>query len=42
MGGKNEFGIYAVGFGDLDADDAIWIVSSLGELLQQAKGIEAF
>ncbi len=42
MLGKNGFGLYVVGFGDLDADDATWIAASLSELLVEAKGIEIF
>jgi hypothetical protein len=42
MDGKHGFGIYLVGFGDLDADDAIWVAASLSDLLTGAKGIETF
>lgn len=38
--GQNGFGIYAVGFGDLDADDMVFIAKSLRDLLILANGIE--
>jgi len=33
-------GLYIVGFGDLVADDAVWICSSLDELLGACSGVE--
>lgn len=42
LDGKKGSGLYTVGYGDLDADDAIYVASSLGELLVEAKGIEVF
>lgn len=38
--GPNGFGVYAVGFGDLDVDDMIFIAKSLKDILISAKGIE--
>ena len=38
--GKNGFGVYAVSFSDLDADEIIFIAKSLKEILVFAKGIE--
>lgn len=40
MAGKEEFGLYKVGFGDLDADDAEYIASSLEEFLTTGTGVE--
>lgn len=41
MDGHNGFGLYHVGYGDLDSEDAIWITSRLRELLCENKGIES-
>lgn len=38
--GPNGFGVYAVGFGDLDIEDAVYISRSLEELLVHADGID--
>jgi len=40
MTGNNGFGIYLTGFGDLDADDASFVSSSLQELLIDGVGVE--
>ena len=40
MTGKQGFGLYKVGFGDLDADDAEYIASSLEEFLVNGIGID--
>lgn len=40
MTGNHGFGLYKVGFGDLDAADANYIAPSLEELLINATGIE--
>jgi len=42
MEGRNGFGLYLVGYGDLDADDALHVVSTLGELLTDGTGIGVF
>lgn len=42
MTGDQGYGLYIVGFGDLDAEDARWIAPSLKDLLTNATGIEAF
>ena len=42
MEGHHGFGLYHVGYGDLDAEDAIWVARSLKELLCDAKGVESF
>ncbi|MEO4046195.1 hypothetical protein AAFN46_03775 [Pseudomonas sp. CAU 1711] len=41
MAGDHGFGLYKVGFGDLDVDDASYIAPSLEEFLINAIGIEA-
>ena len=40
--GNQGEGLYHVGYGNLDLSDAIWIAATLVELLENAKGIEAF
>lgn len=40
--GKQGCGLYHVGYGNLDLDDAIWIADSLSSFLFSAKGIETF
>lgn len=40
--GKQGEGLYHVGYGNLDLDDAIWIAESLGRFLAKAVGIETF
>ena len=40
MNGAHGYGLYTVGFGDLDADDARFIAPSLYEFLVYGKGIE--
>lgn len=40
--GHHGFGLYHVGYGDIDAEDAIWIAESLNELLTEGKGISSF
>lgn len=40
--GKRGKGLYHVGYGNLDVDDAIWIADTLGSFLANAKGIETF
>ncbi len=40
--GSRGDGLYHVGYGNLDQDDAIWISNTLDDLLSNAKGIEAF
>jgi len=42
MDGKSGFGLYIVGYGAIDADDATWITATLEELLVDAKGINVF
>jgi hypothetical protein len=42
MNGKEGYGLYHVGYGDLDEEDAIFIASNLTALLEQAAGIELF
>ncbi len=42
MNGKMGFGLYHVGYGDLNADDAIFAAPSLLALLEQAVGIQSF
>lgn len=42
MQGKGGAGLYVVGFGDLDADDAKWVAPNLNELLINAVGVEVF
>ena len=42
MNGSTGFGLYHVGFGDLDAEDAIFAAPSLRALLEQSVGIESF
>lgn len=36
------FGLYHVGYGDLDREDAVWIAPSLREFLTNGIGIESF
>lgn len=38
--GSNGFGVYAVGFGNLDIEDAIYLSESLESLLVYANGID--
>lgn len=40
--GKHGFGLYHVGYGNLDPDDEVWIAPSLTALLTQAIGIQQF
>lgn len=40
--GKCGHGLYHVGYGNLDQDDAIWIVPSLYAFLTKAEGVETF
>jgi len=40
MNGKKGFGVYHVGYGDLDAEDAVFAAPSLSALLEQAVGID--
>lgn len=40
--GKQGDGLYHVGYGNLDLDDAIWIADTLGSFVVNAKGIETF
>ncbi len=40
MNGAHGYGLYTVGFGDLDADDAMFIAPSLYEFLVDGKGVE--
>lgn len=42
MNSKEGFGLYHVGYGDLDAEDAIFTAPSLSALLEQAVGIDTF
>ncbi len=42
MNGKNGFGLYHVGYGDLDAEDAIFTSPTLLALLEDAVGINTF
>jgi hypothetical protein len=42
QGGKPGAGLYHVGYGDLDGEDAVFIAPSLTELLTSAMGIETF
>jgi hypothetical protein len=42
MSGKEGFGLYHVGYGDLDAEDAIFTAPGLSALLEQAVGIDTF
>ena len=37
--GSHGFGVYCVGYGNLDADDAIWIAPTLIDVLSRATGI---
>ena len=39
MNGQDGFGLYHVGYGDLDAEDAVFMASGLSDLLEQAAGI---
>lgn len=39
MNGKKGFGLYKLGFGDLDPDDAEYVASSLFELLIEGIGV---
>jgi hypothetical protein len=39
MKGKEGFGLYHVGYGDLDAVDAFFVASSLTVLLERATGV---
>lgn len=38
--GNRGYGLYDVGYGNLDMNDAIWIAATLAELLMNAKGLE--
>jgi hypothetical protein len=40
--GKDGFGIYHVGYGNLDGDDAIFVATDLTELICHATGIDRF
>lgn len=40
--GKQGNGLYHVGYGNLDLDDAIWIAPSLVDLIGKATGIDSF
>ena len=40
--GKEGFGLYLVGFGNLDLDDAVYIAPSLEALLIEGIGAEIF
>lgn len=40
--GNKGFGLYHVGYGNLDRDDAIWIASSLRECLANGTGVDSF
>ncbi|PQO46658.1 1,3-beta-glucan synthase regulator [Blastopirellula marina] len=40
--GKHGYGLYYVGYGDLDLDDAIWIAPDLRTFLVNAEGIDTF
>jgi len=42
MNGKKGFGLYHVGHGDLDAEDAIFAAPNLSALLEQGVGIATF
>jgi hypothetical protein len=42
MNGESGFGLYHAGYGDLDADDAVFIASSLSDLLEHASGVDTF
>jgi hypothetical protein len=39
MNGKEGFGLYVVGYGALDAEEAVWVAPSLTALLTRAAGI---
>lgn len=40
--GKQGFGLYHVGYGNLDGDDAIWMAPTLTIFLTKCVGIESF
>jgi hypothetical protein len=40
--GSRGHGLYCVGYGDLDINDATWVSATLGDLLENAKGANAF
>ena len=40
--GGQGYGLYHVGYGNLNRDDAIWIAATLDDLLTNATGIESF
>jgi len=40
--GKQGFGLYRVGYGNLDGDDAIWFAPTLTDFLTNGTGIETF
>ena len=40
--GGRGYGLYYVGYGNLDRDDAIWIAATLDDLLTNSNGIESF
>jgi hypothetical protein len=42
MNGEKGFGLYHVGYGDLDADDAVFAAPSLSDLLEHAVGLDTF
>lgn len=42
MDGKNGFGLYHVGYGNLDASDAVFTAPSLTALLENAVGVDTF
>jgi hypothetical protein len=42
VNGKRGFGLYHVGFGNLDLDDAIWIAPDLHRFLVNCEGVDTF
>jgi hypothetical protein len=42
MEGCNGFGLYHVGYGNLDAEAAVWIAPTLTEFLTSAAGLDSF
>ena len=38
--GKNGPGLYRIGYGDLDPEDAVWVAESLKELLSTGSGMD--
>lgn len=41
MEGKDGPGLYKVGFGDLDREDAVWVAPSLRKLLTEGEGVDS-